>query len=207
MTEAEWLACTEPTPMLEFLRGKASDRKLRLFACACCRRIWHLLVDEHNREVVEQTEAGDERLSPPQASHSEAITLSQLAVRFAIEALLEDRWVNVPAMCARAASGGGVDPNRMNVEMASQCCLLRDIFGPLPFRPVAIDPAWLRWNHGTVPAVARRVYEDRAFNDLPILADALEDAGCTDADILAHCRSGGGHVRGCWALDLLLGRV
>jgi hypothetical protein len=84
--------------------------------------------------------------------------------------------------------------------------LLREVTGN-PFRTVAIDSAWLAWNHGTVPAVARRVYEDRAFHDLPILADALEDAGCTDADLLAHCRTGGGHVRGCWALDLLLGRA
>jgi hypothetical protein len=84
--------------------------------------------------------------------------------------------------------------------------LLQDVFGPLPFRPVAIDPAWLRWNFGTVPAIARHVYEDRAFHDLPILADALEDAGCTDQDILTHCRLPGEHVRGCWVVDLLLGK-
>ena len=83
--------------------------------------------------------------------------------------------------------------------------LLRDIFGPLPSRPVAVAPDWLQWNHGTVPAVARHVYEDRAFHDLPILADALEDAGCTDSDILGHCRGAGPHVRGCWVVDLLLG--
>src|SRR4051812_38842799 len=71
---------------------------------------------------------------------------------------------------------------------------------------VAADPAWLTWNHGTVPAIARHVYDDRAFHDLPILADALEDAGCTNADLLAHCRGGGEHVRGCWVVDLLLGK-
>ena len=68
------------------------------------------------------------------------------------------------------------------------------------------DPAWLTWNYGTVPAIARHVYDDRAFHDLPILADALEDAGCTDAAILAHCRQPGAHVRGCWVVDLLLGK-
>ncbi|HEY1381779.1 MAG TPA: hypothetical protein VGF55_33580 [Gemmataceae bacterium] len=83
--------------------------------------------------------------------------------------------------------------------------MLRDIFGN-PFRPVAVEPAWLAWNHGTVPAIARRVYDERRFEDLPILADALEDAGCTNADLLAHCRGGGPHVRGCWAVDLLLGK-
>ena len=91
------------------------------------------------------------------------------------------------------------------VAFAPYLELLRDIFGPLPFRPVAVAPDWLQWNHGTVPAVARHVYEDRAFHDLPILADALEDAGCTDSDILGHCRGAGPHVRGCWVADLLLG--
>jgi len=91
--------------------------------------------------------------------------------------------------------------------MAQFAKLWRDIFGPLPFRPVAVDPAWLAWNGGTVPAIACRVYAERAFHDLPILADALEDAGCANADILAHCRGGGEHVRGCWVVDLLLGKT
>jgi hypothetical protein len=84
--------------------------------------------------------------------------------------------------------------------------LLRDIFGPLPFRAIALDPAWLTWNHATVHAIAGRIYDERTFHDLPILADALEDAGCTDPDILAHCRQGGEHVRGCWVVDLILGK-
>jgi hypothetical protein len=85
------------------------------------------------------------------------------------------------------------------------CRLIRDLIR-VPFRPVAIEPAWLAWNHGTVPAIARRVYGERAFPELPVLADALEDAGCTDADLLAHCRGPGPHVRGCWAVDLILGK-
>jgi hypothetical protein len=83
--------------------------------------------------------------------------------------------------------------------------LLRDLFGN-PFRPTALAPAWLGWKHGTAAAVARHVYEDRAFHELPILADALEDAGCTDADLLGHCRGPGPHIRGCWAVDLILGK-
>jgi hypothetical protein len=55
--------------------------------------------------------------------------------------------------------------------------------------------------------MARRIYDERAFHDLPILADALEEAGCTDAEILAHCRSSGEHVRGCWVVDLVLGKT
>ena len=87
--------------------------------------------------------------------------------------------------------------------MEVQCELLRDIFGN-PFRPVAVDPEWLT---STVVALARGVYDDRAFDRLPILADALQDAGCEDADILAHCRGDGPHVRGCWVVDLMLGKT
>lgn len=108
-------------------------------------------------------------------------------------------------MACRMEEPTGTGGRPWAVAFAPYLELLRDIFGPLPFRPVAVDPDWLRWNHGTVPAVARHVYEDRAFHDLPILADALEDAGCADADILGHCRSTGSHVRGCWVVDLLLG--
>jgi hypothetical protein len=82
---------------------------------------------------------------------------------------------------------------------------LRDLFGN-PFRPVSIDPTWLAWNGSTVRKLAQSLYEEYAFDRLAILADALEDAGCTDAGILEHCRGPGPHVRGCWVLDLLLGK-
>lgn len=80
---------------------------------------------------------------------------------------------------------------------------MRDIFGN-PFRPVTIDSAWLAWNDGIVVQLAQGIYEERAFDRLPILADALEDSGCLDADILNHCRQPAEHVRGCWANDLLV---
>jgi hypothetical protein len=80
---------------------------------------------------------------------------------------------------------------------------LRDIFGN-PFRLATLDRSWLT---STVTSLAQAIYDDRAFDRLPILADALEDAGCTDQDILAHCRGGGEHVRGCWVVDLLLGKT
>ena len=87
--------------------------------------------------------------------------------------------------------------------MAAHCQLIRDIFGN-PFRRVALDPAWLQWNGGTVRKMAEAIYDDRAFDRLPILADALEEAGCTDRAVLDHCRWAGAHVRGCWVLDRIL---
>jgi hypothetical protein len=83
--------------------------------------------------------------------------------------------------------------------------LAHDLFGN-PFRRAVIDPAWLTWNSKTVAKVAQAIYEDRAFNHMPILADALEEACCTDAALLDHCRQPGEHVRGCWLVDLLLGK-
>ena len=83
---------------------------------------------------------------------------------------------------------------------------LRCLFGN-PFRSVKTDLTWLAWNGGAIPKIAETMYDDRAFDRIPLLADALEDAGCTDADILAHCRDPGPHVRGCWVIDLLLGKT
>jgi hypothetical protein len=100
------------------------------------------------------------------------------------------------------ASRAAVDPDE---ERATHCVWLRDLFGN-PFRPVTIDAAWLRWNDGTVQKLAQGVCDKRRFGDLPILADALEEAGCANADILAHCRSAGDHIRGCWVIDLILGK-
>jgi hypothetical protein len=97
-------------------------------------------------------------------------------------------------------------------ERLVQASLLRCIFGN-PFRPVAIEPAWLRWQDGTLRHLARSTYQERTLpagtfdtGRLAVLADALEEAGCTDADLLAHCRGPGPHARGCWPVDLILGK-
>jgi hypothetical protein len=97
------------------------------------------------------------------------------------------------------------DPANRELEDRVQADLLRDIFAN-PFRHTTLDPGWLIRNGGVVVKLAQGIYAERAFDRLPILADALEDAGCGDADILAHCRGGGEHVRGCWVVDLLLGK-
>jgi len=91
-------------------------------------------------------------------------------------------------------------------ERAFQCNCLRDLFGPLLFHTLMLNSAWLTWHSGLLVSMARRMYDSRDFSDMPVLADALEEAGCQDQDILRHCRSGGEHVRGCWVVDLLLGK-
>jgi len=87
-------------------------------------------------------------------------------------------------------------------EAVVQSLLLRDIFGN-PFRPVSVDLSWLT---STVLQLASGIYADRAFDRMPILADALQDAGCDSAEVLEHCRGPGPHVRGCFVVDLLLGK-
>jgi hypothetical protein len=87
-------------------------------------------------------------------------------------------------------------------ERYGVCELLRCVFGN-PFRPVAAEPAWLSWNDGVAVRLAHGIYADRAFDRMAILADALEEAGCTNQEILTHLREPGPHVRGCWALDAL----
>jgi hypothetical protein len=110
-----------------------------------------------------------------------------------------ERWASLIA--AGAAEEVGAQ------EQPAQASLLRCIFGSLPFRPVPLDPAWLAWQDGTIWKLAAAVYDDRAFDRLPVLADALEEAGCTDDDMLKHCRGPGPHARGCFVVDALLGKT
>ena len=80
--------------------------------------------------------------------------------------------------------------------------IFRDIFGN-PFRPITLNPSWLT---STVVSLANGIYTERAFDRMPILADAFQDAGCDNEDILNHCRQPAEHVRGCWVIDLILGK-
>ena len=86
----------------------------------------------------------------------------------------------------------------------AEALLFYDIAGHI-ITPAQIDPLWLAWNDGTVRQLAGAIYDERAWDQMPILADALEDAGCQDARIFDHCRGGGPHTRGCWVVDLILG--
>jgi hypothetical protein len=213
MTEQEWLACTDPQPMLEFLRGTASDRKLRLFACACCRRLWHLLTDERSRNAVEVAEQfADGRKTTDEISarfhDAEPVKYDFHHNYFAADAAsrcLHRSHGLVPKSIQWAVTSAAPEDGKATAataETTEQTGLVRCIFGN-PFRPVTINPSWLT---STVIQLAEAIYHERAFERLPILADALEDAGCSSAEILAHCRQGGEHCRGCWVVDLVLGK-
>lgn len=214
MDEKQWQSCRVPDAMLSFLltSGKGCERKFRLFAVACYRRIWHLLTDERARNVVEVAEKyADKRVGSRKlrAAASKAELDRSLrvyaAARNGEEAARGSSHAAAYVVVAAApVLEGGVFVN----ELRDQTNLLRDLFGQSPFRSLpAVDAGWLRWSDATVPKIAQGVYDERRFEDLPILADALEDAGCANEDLLAHCRSAGEHVRGCWAVDLLLGRA
>lgn len=216
MTEQDWLACDDPMLMLDhhqWVTGPwpnpfTSDRKLRLFACACCRQIWHLLTDERSRRAVEAAE--------------------QFADRpdfFSLE--LFDAGVNAPGNTSPSPSVLTQDLlawgttlknyaivrelifwfNQSPEQALPGAHLLRDIVGN-PFRPVVIKPlACSRDMLHRCVSLAQAIYDDRDFALMPILADALEEAGCQQEEILRHCREPGTHVRGCWCVDLLLGKV
>jgi hypothetical protein len=213
MTEAEWLACGDPGPMLQFLGDRASWRKLRLFGCACCRRGWHLLQDEWSRKAVVAAEQYADRLlsaaeviafeesdRPDSWQSTEPAAAAAAGLTIAIWA--PARWGAAQA----AQSIRNCATIRADEEALHQAQLLRDIFGSSPFCRLSVPAPWLEWDDGTVPKIVQAIYDERRFSDLPILADALEDAGCADETILAHCRNGGEHVRGCWVVDLLLGK-
>jgi hypothetical protein len=213
MTEDEWLACSDPTLMLGFLPGKVSDRKVRLFACACCRRVWDRILTDWAREAVHASERFADGLIDRHELRQIRSAAEQVRPRRQQEPgekigneLTGGLWCRSTAEMARevAWETSGLGPRRK--ERQSQAALLRCIVGN-PFRPVpVIDPCWLSWNNGTVSRLAQVIYEERAFDHLPILADALEEAGCDHADLLDHCRRAGPHCPGCWAVDLLVGK-
>jgi hypothetical protein len=225
MTEAEWLACTDLESMLCHAGTRLTSRKALLIGCGFCRRLWNLLdgVCRDGRTAIEVAEriadgkaTGLEIEAADQALQS-ALILSHRhnGVRDPIKPLrhllpgqINSRY-GVPAFLSLSstakAARRAILKRRRAGEYSAQTRIVRDVTGN-PFRPPTIDPSWLAWNGGTVTKLAQSIYDERAFDRLPVLADALEDAGCDNADILAHCRQPGEHVRGCWVVDLLLGK-
>jgi len=245
VTEAKWLEGAELTSLLHFARDIVSDRQVRLFVCACCRRVWDDLdgkcrtaVDAAERfadgtaqphelrfcrEAAEQTydqqrqrafsaliRANGKRRDYVTAAYRVA-GAAEAACRAAEDVLVpsgEQAFYPYPFMMD--CGGGPHDAMHISYSLSAcqavfrDCCdLWREIVGN-PFRDAECAD---EWRTDTVLAVARRAYDAREFGALPVLADALQDAGCDSTDLLNHLRDPHAeHVRGCWALDLVLGK-
>jgi hypothetical protein len=212
VTEVEWLSCDEPTKLTTFLRGKTTLRKRRLLGCGMCRVHHAWLLSLHPDKAADA--ATIERCADGEGSEDEYqqamrhrywawdssqpggwAALSAEQQREVYEGQKALDWLNRPWYSAVNADGADAAPT---------AAMLREIFHPFAHRRP--DSACLAWNDGLVPRLAQTIYAERAFEQLPILGDALEDAGYADAAVLAHLRSPGPHVRGCWALDLVLGK-
>jgi hypothetical protein len=224
MTEEEWLSdetpVSEATRLLTQLRSQSLPgltkrglaRKLRLFGVAECRRSWSKLKQAESRAAVDGAELYADGLIPVQrlaALRSAALAHARDSVStpFEYAAAAIARRDFVPHWIVQLIHTGLVldPPGGRCVEQGGEIesrRLLREIFDN-PFRPAPFEA---RWRSSDVVGLARGIYDDRAFDRLPILADALIDAGCDDEQILAHCRSDGPHVRGCWVIDLVLGK-
>jgi hypothetical protein len=211
MNERQWETSRDPEEMLDFLRGKISSRKRRLFLCACYRRLQVPMTLQRNRAAVEASE----RYADGQGNTAELHDISRYGFIDDVKGILfgHERAAYDVRLTAAALATPGLPPlvtepryhDALNAEAAAQAELLRDIVGN-PFRVVYLETYWLDWNERTVPALAKTIYDERAYDRLTVLADALEDAGCRDKELLGHCRGPGPHVRGCWVLDLILGK-
>ncbi len=243
MTEAEFLASEDPVAMLKALQSQSrlrsedepSARKLRLFACACCRNVWHLLTDERSRKAVEVAE----RFADGEATEEERLLAYREATGVAGVFIEPDApWLAYGTCGLADAADAACSVSRAHtllfpdqaIARRIQATLLRDIVGN-PFRPVTLrweltHPG--RWPHDswsgddvpemkrlgavtcpwlteTVLGLAQHIYEARDFEAMPVLGDALEEAGADCVELLSYCRGPGPHVRGCWLLDLILG--
>lgn len=233
--------------MLEFLRGRASERKLRLLAVACAMIVSNSLKEERFRNAIRAAELFADGMVPKAAmteirdaaipafvqlhggeDEAPAAAISAAGIpapkKSYFEQLLDaydDPWWEdefdkgdplAPAIVtarhaawAAAHEKGQVPLNDAPAkvqEEQQQAFLVRDLFGN-PFRPVTPDPAW---RTPKVVNLAQEIYDYRAFDQLPHMADALEETGCNNAEFLAHCRGPGPHVKGCWVVDLILGK-
>jgi hypothetical protein len=217
-TGAKWLASADPGPMLASLGRKAGNRKLRLFACACCRRIWHLLGDPRSREAVEVAE----RYADGLATRKELVAAHKATSFPGLQSSdwrrFAARWCADPGGPGPTAIRSTFNNARLAVreedaedadaafrrESAAQADLLRCIVGN-PFRPVPLLDAW---RAPDAVSMARAIYESADFGPerMGVLADALEEAGCDHPEVLDHLRGPGPHARGCWVIDLLTGR-
>ena len=226
-----------PAALLRRVAGKVPARKLRLVACAAWHLVGHHAENPGVAEWVttaEQFADGCVEVNEIEAAERQAAGVvtgvewwrtnaGQAALVAAASAVIADfatgadRCVAWVVECATRAAPDGQKQAAAARTRRQVCHLIREVVGN-PFRPWAVVPDWL--GGGVVQPdgrtvrvgdVARRLAEgiqaDQAFDRLPILADALEEGGVTDPELLTHCRGGAGHVRGCWAVDVVLGKV
>jgi len=219
MTEDEWFTTTDPAPMLHALDGRTSARKVRLFACACCRLVWDSLTPLSSKRVVEVAERyADGEVSERELNQARSLAAAaaQKSVRhgsrfrsnhpareregrqfFAADVALTDKNIKLRMMFP----GHGNPVVQDEMLKAAAPSLLRCVF-QCPSVSTEFHPSW---RTEAAVALARGMYETRSFDAAPILADALEEAGCSDAAVLGHLRGGGPHVRGCYVCDAVLG--
>jgi hypothetical protein len=225
MTEREWLRAKNPTLLFDHLqsavaasRTKQGRRRLHLVACGCCRLVWDHLTDPRAMIAIETAE----RFADGEARATDVGKVARRLEKLTMGGYLpDDPGVQVRTAVCMAATAASTTRPLLTAEamlsfplpLAGYCGpprearaliadLIRDIFGN-PFRPQGPDPTW---RTSAVTALARQMYDAREFSAMPILADALQDAGCDCEDILNHCRAPGVHVRGCWVVDLVSGK-
>jgi hypothetical protein len=265
MTEAEWLTANDLVPMLKVVCDGATERKIRLFALSCCRRVEYLLCANAVRRIRRAIDVLESRIEGVASEHDLQAAWSDMvsevydagglvhhpgdakfyaisAAAWALKCVSRGNWVELTEIASQAIAydslfrSGNPELERiaaawraarnqlgdtrwrsdvdavqalpeyvlaLGIEQSNQANLLLDIFGN-PFRPVTFSP---EWRYSTAVVLARQMYESRDFSAMPILADALQDAGCDSDDILNHCRGPGPHVRGCWVVDLVLAKA
>ncbi len=217
MTEAEWMTWRDPEAMIREIQIDASDRQLQLLTIATARLRWDELPEDPFRKVVETAERYADDAA--YATFLELNVFRDQVFGFITGGERGDRWWGEPnrswlaltlLLTARdrnelpPVGDGDVHLWQQCIQgsSAALCLVVRDIFGN-PFRPVAFSP---EWRTSTTVLLAQQMYESRDFGAMPILADALQDAGCDNDDVLTHCRGTGPHVRGCWVVDHVLGK-
>lgn len=206
MTEAEWIVCIDPKRMLEHLRGRASDRKLLQFTAACARALGRAVGDPG---ASDEAAGAYERFADGEAPRADVVR-SLMTAGMARLVYAGGPVVPAPPTAWTAYDSARVAAREVTVWFESgasdACRLIRELVGN-PFRPATVSADRLARHGVAVRSLARAIDADLAFHRLPELADALEHAGCSDPAVLAHARTPGGHVRGCWLVDALLERA
>jgi hypothetical protein len=230
-----WLERASPGDLGVFLSKNASPRKRGLFVRHLCRSYPEAFADARSLAAIDAAdryEAGEIDEETRQASVQAAVQAAEeaearfravcaaqggggfsswaaahsavIAAQIARDAVTHGYYKRVMADLMRLV-GASTCPRSTSRKRAARAIRLvfLEHFGDAQ-HPAALDPSW---RTGAVVAIASGIYTGRAFEDMPVLGDALEDAGCANADVLDHCRGGGRHARGCWALDLVLNRT